>query len=148
MSSYRKILYHIVFRTRDSQKTLPLEYADELYKYIWGFVKQRDSVLFRINGVEDHIHMLIDLHPNQALAVFMRDLKTSSSLWLKSSLNFPRFNGWAEGYAALTYAYCDKDMIIEYIKNQREHHKIISFIDEYRKLLVEHGIEIDERYFP
>ena len=98
--------------------------------------------------MEDHIHILSDLHPSIALADFMRDTKTASSLWLKQQGTFPDFKGWADGYAALTYAWRDKDMIVNYIKNQQEHHRIKKFEDEYKQLLEEHGISIDEKYFP
>jgi len=91
---------------------------------------------------------LCDLHPTIALADYMRDIKTSSSIWLKQSEKFPEFDGWADGYATLTYSWRDKDMIVNYIKNQQEHHKKESFKDELRKLLIEHGIKVDERYFP
>jgi len=98
--------------------------------------------------MEDHIHILCDLHPTIALADYVRDIKTSSSIWLKQSGKFSDFIGWADGYAALTYAWKDKEMIVNYIKNQQEHHKIESFNDELRRLLKEHGIEIDEKFFP
>jgi REP element-mobilizing transposase RayT len=148
MSSYRQILYHLVFRTKESAPVLPLESSEELYRYIWGFVRKKDGMLYRINGMEEHIHMLVDLHPSVALADFLRDIKTSSSIWLKANVNFPQFDGWADGYAALTYSWRDKEMVINYIKNQREHHKKVSFMDEYRAMLQENGIAIDERYFP
>jgi hypothetical protein len=78
----------------------------------------------------------------------MRDIKTSSSIWLKQSGKFPDFNGWGEGYAALTYGWKDKEKVANYIKNQPEHHKKESFENELRRLLEEYGIEVDERYFP
>jgi len=90
---------------------------------------------------------LTDLHPGIALADFVRDIKTASSIWLKDSDYFPNFIGWADGYAALTYSYWDKDKLINYIKNQQEHHKTETFEVEYRRLLKEHHIKIDERYF-
>jgi len=148
MSSYRQILYHIIFRTKDSKRTLPLTHGDELYKYIWGIVRQKDCVLYRVNGMEEHIHMLTDLNPSIALADYIRDIKTSTSLWLKANPRFAHFDGWAAGYAALTYAWNDKDTVIAYIKNQREHHKTTTFADEYKKLLLEHGVSMDERFFP
>ena len=148
MSSYRQILYHIVFRTKDSKKTISLEHREELYKYIWGIITHKKGFLYRINGMEDHIHILSDLHPTLALSDYIRDIKTATSLWMKSGNKFPFFDGWADGYAALTYAYGDKDKVIGYIKNQQEHHKNVSFEEEYRNLLVEQGIMIDERYFP
>jgi REP element-mobilizing transposase RayT len=113
-----------------------------------GIIKNKKCLLYQINGIEDHIHFLSDLHPSIALADFMRDIKAASSIWLKQNKNFPHFEGWVEGYAAFTYAWRDKDLIINYIKNQQEHHKLIKFEDEYRNLLLEHGISIDERFFP
>ncbi len=148
MASYRQVLYHIVICTKYRRKSLPLAESEELYRYMWGIIKNKNCILYRINGMEDHIHMLIDLHPSIALADFMRDLKTASSFWLKSHPAFPDFIGWSLGYGAFTYAFRDKNMIIGYIKKQRKHHGATRFVDEYRKLLWEHGVEIDERYFP
>ena len=148
MSSFRQILYHIIFRTKNSAQTLPLADSDELYRYIWGIIKNKNCTLLRINSMEDHVHILSDLHPSIALADYVQAIKGSSSHWLKTNPKFPAFDGWAEGHAALTYAWRDKDMTVDYIKNQREHHKQIDFVTEYRKLLEEHGIVIDDRYFP
>jgi putative transposase len=148
MSSYRRILYHIVFRTKNGKKTLNQENDKELYAYILGIVRNKKCFLYRINGMEDHIHILSDLHPNVALADYVRDIKTATSVWLKQSGKHKKFEGWAEGYAALTYAWKDKEMIINYIKNQKEHHKKKNFEEELRRLLKEQGIELDERFFP
>jgi REP element-mobilizing transposase RayT len=148
MSSYRQILYHIVFRTKNSEKTLNQEHSKELYAYLMGIINNKKCFLYRINGMEEHIHILCDLHPSIALADYLRDMKTASSIWLKQTGKFPKFDSWADGYAAFTYAWRDKDMIVNYIKNQQEHHKIESFEDELRRLLKEHGVEVDEKYFP
>jgi len=119
-----------------------------LYAYILGIVKNKGCFLYRINGTKDHLHIFSDLHPSIALADFVRDIKTSSSIWLKRSGKFNEFDGWADGYAALTYGWNDKEMIVNYIKNQQEHHKKDSFEDELRRLLKENGIKVDDRYFP
>ena len=133
MSSYRQILYHLVFRTKDSQKTLIQEHSRELYAYLMGFIRNKNCFLYRISGMEDHLHILCDLHPTIALADYMRDIKTSSSIWLKQSGKFFDFKGWADGYAALTYGWKDKEKISNYIKNQQEHFKHVSFQDELRR---------------
>lgn len=148
MSSYRQILYHIVFRTKDSRKTIVPVHSRELYAYFLGIIRNKNCKLYRINGTENHIHMLCDLHPSIALADFMRDIKATTSIWLKQSGKFPDFNGWGNGYAALTYGWRDKDMIANYIKNQQKHHNMKSFEDELRRLLEENEVEVDERYFP
>jgi REP element-mobilizing transposase RayT len=105
-------------------------------------------MLYRINGMEDHIHLLSDLPPTIALSDFIRDMKTSTSIWMKKQAEFNQFEGWADGYAALTYSYSDRDSVINYIKNQREHHKRFDLKSELRKLLEEQGVEIEEKFFP
>lgn len=146
MNSYRQIFYHIVFCTYKRKPTLPVAHHEELYKYIWGIIKNRNSFLYRINGTENHIHILSDLHPTVCLSDYIKEIKTASNSWMKESGKFPEFEHWAEGSCALTYSMRDKDMIINYIKKQKEHHKKESFEDEYRGLLEDNGIAWDEKY--
>ena len=146
MNSYRQILYHIVFCTYNRENTIPIDQQEALYKDIWGIITKRKGVLYRINGMENHIHILSDLHPTVALADFIKEIKTASNLWMKETGRYPEFSSWAEGSCSLTYTYRDKEMIVNYIKNQKEHHKKATFEDEYRSLLKEHGVEVDERY--
>jgi putative transposase len=148
MSSYRQHLYHIVFRTKDSLPTIRQNNAHELYSYITGITRQKNSHLYRINGVENHLHILTDMNPSIAPVDFVKDIKVSSSIWMKKSNLFPVFNGWAVGYGSFTCSYMDINRLIEYIKNQQEHHQKISFEEEYRKLLLEYGITPDEKFFP
>ena len=148
MPSYHRILYHLIFRTKGGRKAITPEHSRELYAYIIGIIKNKNCFLYRINGMEDHIHIFSDLHPSVSLAVFMRDIKSASSIWMKKSGKFPDFSNWGVRYAALTYAWADKDRIVDYIKYQQQHHKKESFEDELRRLLKEQGIDIDEKYFP
>ncbi|MDR3367420.1 MAG: IS200/IS605 family transposase [Prevotellaceae bacterium] len=147
MSAYRQILYHIIFRTKYSEKSIQQECSTDLYKYIWGIIKNKKCVLFRINGMENHIHILSDLHPSVALADYVKDIKVSSAKWMKESGYFPDFKGWGVKYCALTYSYKERDIIIQYIKNQREHHKKENFQDEIKRLFEEHSINMDEKWF-
>ncbi|MCK9452595.1 MAG: IS200/IS605 family transposase [Bacteroidales bacterium] len=146
MNSYRQILYHIVFCTYKRHKTISLDYHEELYKYIWGLIKNRNCVLYQINGTENHIHILSDLHPTVCLSDYIKEIKTASNRWMKASGNFPVFKQWAEGYCALTYNIKEKDNLVKYIKNQKMHHATENFEDEYKKMLMENGIEWDEKY--
>ena len=148
MSSYRQHLYHIVFRTKDSMPSINQEHVNDLYSYITGTIKNKESHLYRINGVENHLHILTDINPSLAPIDFVRDVKVSSSLWLKASSMFPSYNGWAVGYGSFTCSFKDLDRLIEYIKNQQEHHRKISFEQEYRSLLLEYGIIPEEKFFP
>jgi len=146
MSTYTQILYQIVFSTKNREQTLSKNNRDELYKYIWGVLKNKNCHLYRIGGVTDHIHLVTSLHPSIALASLIKDLKLASSDHIKTHQLFPEFNGWQVGYGAFTYSFKDKDKLIEYVKNQEDHHATKSYIEELIELLKEHGIEYDERY--
>jgi len=148
MSSYRQLLYHLVFRTKGSLPTIKQDHTDQLFAYITGIIKNKNSHLYRINGIENHLHILTDLHPSIALADFMREIKVSSSIWMKNGNLFPGFNGWADGYGSFTCSYMDMGRLIDYIKNQQDHHRKKTFEEEYRNLLNESGIKIDETFFP
>jgi putative transposase len=93
MSSYRQLLYHLVFRTRNSTPSIKQDNVDQLYAYISGIIKNKNSHLYRINGIENHLHIITDLHPSIALADFIREVKASSSFWMKNSGLFPSFIG-------------------------------------------------------
>ncbi len=146
MSSHRQILYQIVFGTKNRKPTIPDEHCEKLYKYIWGIVKGQNCKLYRINGIADHVHIMSDLHPSISLADYIKNIKVASSIWMKESTLFPQFAGWQDGYGAFTYSIKEKDILIEYIKNQKVHHRTESFYDEYKRLLVENGVKFDERY--
>ena len=144
--SYRQIFYQIVFGTKRREATIADAHSEELYKYISGTIKNKNCKLYRINGVEDHIHIFSDLHPSVSLADYIKDIKVSSSIWMKANGKFPNFNGWQDSYGAFTYSIKEKDTIINYVKNQKEQHRSESFFDEYKRLLIENGIEFDEKY--
>ncbi len=148
MSSYRQLLYHFVVRTKNSQKTIDSRQAKQLFAYIAGIIKNKNSHLYRINCMEDHIHFLTDVHPSIALSDFIRDIKVSTSIWMRNCGYFPGFEGWSDGYGVFTCSFADAGEIAVYISNQQEHHKKEAFIDEYRRLIIVSGMRIDERYFP
>jgi putative transposase len=127
MSSYRQLLYHIVFRTKGSKPAINQDSSEELYAYITGIIKNKDSHLYRINGVENHLHILTDMHPSISHADFVKDIKAYSSLWMKKSGLFPYFDGWSEGYGSFTCSFSDLGNLIEYIKSQRVHHRRRTF---------------------
>jgi REP element-mobilizing transposase RayT len=143
--SYVQLLYHVVIRTKASQPVLSLEHSDDLYRYIWGIIKNKKCVLYRINGTENHVHFFVSIHPSIALAKFVQEVKAESSKMLKHTAGFEKFTAWSVGYAALTSDVGNKDVIVNYIKNQREHHKKITFKDEFMELIRKMGMEFDER---
>ena len=146
MSTFTQTLYQIVFSTKLREPTLLKDRRQLLFKDIWGILNKKKCHLYRINGVEDHVHVVTSLHPTVALASVVKDIKLGSSAFIKEHLIFPDFNGWQDGYGAFTYSINEKDKFIEYVKNQEEHHKKLTFRQELIMLLEEHGIEFDEKY--
>ena len=146
MSTYTQILYQIVFSTKRRKPALLKENREALFKYIWGILKNKKCHLYRINGVEDHLHIVTHVHPTVAPAFLVKDIKIASSSYIKANDLFPDFDDWQVGYAAITYSWKEKDTLIEYVKNQEEHHKVKTYREELIELLREHGIEFDEKY--
>ncbi len=146
MSTYTQILYQIVFSTRNRKKCLNKPGRQELFKYIHGILKNKNCHLYRINGVEDHLHIVTHIHPTIALAFLVKDIKLATTEYIDFEFLFPGFDGWQDGYGAFTYSIDAKNRLIEYVKNQEEHHRVKTFREEYIQLLIEHGIEYDEKY--
>jgi putative transposase len=119
MSTHTAISYHIVFSTKNRTPVLKRERRGDLFRYVWGIIKNRRSHLYRINGVEDHLHILSSLHPTVSLADFVKEVKTGSALWIKENRVFKGFSHWQEGYAAFTCSRRDIDDLIEYIQDAR-----------------------------
>ena len=117
-----------------------------LYKYIWGVLKNNHCIAYEINGVEDHIHIATHIHPTVSLSSLVKDIKVSSSLWIKKNNVFPNFNGWAIGYGAFTYTIKEKDALVNYIRNQEKHHMIKAFDEEYKELLKKHKVDFDPKF--
>ena len=148
MSTYTQILYQIVFGTLKRKRTLTSKNRPILLKYISGILKANKCHLYRINAVEDHIHILVGLHPTVSLASLVKDIKVATALLISGEQLFPSFEGWQSGYSAFTYSIEALDNLIEYVKSQEDHHKRISFIDEYKAMLRECKIEFDPKYVP
>ena len=145
--AYTKLIYHIVLRTYQGTVPIAEAYERDLYMYIYGFCKNHSCVLYRINGMPDHLHLLVGLHPSIAVATFVHDLKIATNNFFTSNREkFPLFVKWAEGYCALSYSEHDKSRVMQYIIDQKVHHSKISARDELIGLLKEMGVEFDERY--
>src|SRR5687767_43148 len=103
MSTFTQILYHIIFSTKNRSRTLTPDNRPVLYEYIWGILKKKSCHLYRINGVEDHLHIASHLHSSIAVAPLVKDIKLAASSLIKRKILFKHFSGWQDGYAAFTY---------------------------------------------
>ena len=148
MSTYTQILYQLVFGTKGRRPTLEKAGRDQLFKYISVLLENKQCHLYRINGVEDHLHIETHVHPTIAVSALVKDIKLASTIFIKEENLFPNFNGWQEGFGAFTYSPEARDNLINYVKNQEEHHQKTTFMEEYIELLRENEIDFDERYLP
>jgi len=121
-------------------------WEEELFKYITGIVSNKNHKLLAINGMPDHLHIFVGLHPTQAISDLMRIVKGESSEWInKKRLVSGRFE-WQEGYGAFSYGHSQIDQVCQYILKQKEHHKKKTFLEEYHELLERFEVLYDERY--
>jgi REP element-mobilizing transposase RayT len=122
------------------------EFKEDLYKYITGIVRNNGQKSISINGMSDHIHILIGLKPAMALADLVRDIKADSSNFINKKKWVRGKFSWQEGYGAFSYGHSQLDTIIRYIQNQERHHKRRSFKDEYLAWLKKYEIAFEEKY--
>lgn len=140
MGSFTRLTYHIVFATKYRKRTITEQIQERLYEYIGGTLRGKKGHLIEIGGVEDHVHLLAGLSPSLAVSDVIRDVKASSSLWMKEERRIAGFE-WQKGYGAFTVSYDRIDAIRKYIQNQKEHHRTKTFQEEYIDFLQRHGIE-------
>ena len=119
---------HIIFSTKNRDCIIPSTLDTQLHSYIAGIAKQRQVPLLRINGTEDHIHILLKLHPNVALSTLLKEVKAYSTSWIKKQ-GCTHF-AWQEGYGGFSCSFSHLKRLKKYIEIQKEHHKKITFKEE------------------
>lgn len=145
--SLAKILVHTVFSTKDRRPFLrDKSLRDELHRYIGGILTNLDCQPIIVGGVEDHVHLLCALSRTCDAAEMVKEVKRSSSLWIKTKSADLQDFAWQNGYGIFSIGFSQIEPVKEYIASQQEHHRKISFQDEFRQLLKRYEIEFDERY--
>jgi REP element-mobilizing transposase RayT len=145
-NTYTQIHIQSVFAVQNRDAVINPKWQDELYKYITGIILSREHKLLAIGGMPDHVHILFGFRPKQSLSDLMHDIKGVSSKWINEKGLIRCKFSWQEGFSAFSYARQDLKNVITYIQNQKEHHRKISFMEEYVALLKEFEIEYDLRY--
>jgi REP element-mobilizing transposase RayT len=138
--------YHMVFSTKNREPWLRIDVQERIWAYLGGIAGQNDMKPLLIGGVDDHVHMLISVPPNIAVSEALKRLKGGSSGWIKQNIPGCRGFGWQDGYGAFTLSKSQEPGVKDYIRKQREHHRVKTFLEEYRALLDRHGIQYNERY--
>lgn len=142
-----QIYVHLVFSTKNRIPFLQDRIIrEDLHRKLGGTCKRLNCPVLRVGGVEDHVHILLRLSPTAALSDVLRELKRTSSVWVKGeSEELTKFQ-WQNGYGAFSVSPLQVEQVMEYIRNQEAHHRKESFQEEFRRLCRENGIPLDERY--
>ena len=145
-NTYTQIHIHLVFAVKFRQAQIQSDWRDRLYKYITGIIQNNGHKLLIINGMPDHIHILIGFRTTKTLADLVLYIKQMSSLWANENRLTNQKFAWQEGFGAFSYGHSQLSTIIKYIENQEEHHKKRSFIEEYKAFLKLFEIDFNEKY--
>lgn len=144
--TYTQLLSHVVFSTKERRATLTPKLRATLFPYMAGIIQQLGGIALLINGVADHVHILLSLPANAAPSEFIGKLKANSSKWVHESFPEHRDFAWQLGYSAFSVSFSQKQGVLDYIAGQEEHHAKKSFQEELIAFLKKHAIEYDERY--
>jgi REP element-mobilizing transposase RayT len=145
-NTYTQIHIQAVFVVQNRDCVILKSWKDELYKYITGIIQNHNHKVLAINGMPDHVHVLIGMRPTQSLSELMQDVKGGSSNWINQKGFVKGKFSWQEGYGAFSYSKSHVDAVIEYINKQEKHHRKKTFIEEYFEFLEKFKVEYDERY--
>jgi REP element-mobilizing transposase RayT len=145
-NTYTQIYIHVVFAVQGRQSLIPRERKDELFKYITGILRNREQKLIAVNGMADHVHVLVGMKPTMTLSDLVRDVKAGSSGfvnekgWLRGKFH------WQEGFGAFSHSHSQIDRVARYIEGQEEHHRKNTFREEYLGMLRHFAVEYDDQY--
>ena len=145
-NTYTQIYIQTVFAVQDRTSLIKAEWKDELYKYITGIIQNNKHKLIAINGVSNHIHVFIGYKPHQLIPDLLQDIKGSSSRWINDKrFTIGKFR-WQEGYGAFSYSHSQINSVARYIENQEQHHRKITFREEYEKFLKRFDVLYEPQY--
>ena len=145
-NTFTSLHYHLIFSTKNREPWISHDIEERIWKFFGGIARENEMKALQIGGMPDHVHVILGLPPTQTVSKTMQQLKGGSSKWIKET--FPRMCGfgWQDGYGAFTVSKSNLPETIKYVQDQREHHRVKSFQEEYLAFLIRHGIEYDERY--
>ncbi|WP_423820364.1 IS200/IS605 family transposase [Salinimicrobium sp. TIG7-5_MAKvit] len=144
--TYSKIYIYVIFAVKGRHSLISKNWDDELYSYITGIVKNKGQKLLRINGMPDHLHLLIGIKPDLSLSSLIRDIKSNSSRFINEKGWINGKFEWQQGFGAFSLGHSQLTSAITYIENQKEHHKKSTFQDEYENFLKKYNVEYKPQY--
>lgn len=145
-NTYTEIHIQVVFATQFRDASISPKWESRLYEYIIAIIQNNKHKILAINGMPDHIHILIGLRPDEGLSELIQKVKASSSKWINDEKLTAKKFSWQQGYSSFSYTKSHIPKVIQYIQNQKNHHSKASFIEEYHKILKGFKIEFDPKY--
>ena len=145
-NTYSCLNYHVIFSTKNREPWLAQNIEQRIWEYIGGIARKHRMTALQVGGIEDHIHALVNAPPTIAPCQIAQYLKGDSSKWIHEEFPGLQNFGWQDGYGAFTVSKSNSPGVIEYIQNQREHHRKKTFQEEFLEFLLANGVEYDERY--
>lgn len=147
MSTFSQLYIQIVFAVRGREWLIHPSWEDELYKYITGIVQNKEQKMLIINGMPDHIHIVLGMKPTCSLSDLVREIKKSSNAFINDRKLCAGKFSWQEGFGSFSYSRKDLDRVINYVRNQKQHHRTFNFRKEYDELLAENLITPNKKYY-
>lgn len=145
-NKYMKIYIQVIFAVKGRQSLIQPDWETELHKYMTGIIQGKKQKLLAINGMPDHIHFFIDYKGHILIEDLVREVKKASNTFIKERRFTPYKFEWQSGYGAFSYGNSQKSAVINYVMNQKEHHKKKTFQEEYLELLKLFDVEFDDKY--
>lgn len=138
--------YHLVFSTKNRLPQITADLRHRLYDYVGGIIKGERGLVLAAGGTEDHVHLLVSFPAHPSLADFLRLIKANSSKWVHETFAQHRAFAWQSGYGAFSVSRSNDDGLRRYISTQHEHHRRMTFQEEFLEFLRRHEIPYDDRY--
>lgn len=145
-NTYSNLFYHIVFSTKGRKELISRDIENRVWAYIGGIARKHEIMAVQVGGIENHIHVLILAKPKIAPSQIVQWLKGESSKWIHDTFPELRDFAWQDGFGVFSVSKSNVPDVVDYIKNQREHHANQTFEDEYISMLKLNEIDYDERY--
>jgi len=145
-NTFTSLHYHVIFSTKNREPWIRPEIESRVWSYLGGIARENDMKALLIGGIENHIHLLLGLPTTMSVSKAVQLIKGGSSGWIKETFLGAGSFGWQDGYAAFTVSKSLVPDVEAYIRDQREHHRLKTFEQEYRMVLEKHEIACDERY--
>ena len=145
-NSYFQISIHCVFAVKSRENLILKPWRDDLHKYITGIINGLGGKSLAVNGWKDHVHIFFGMPVTRSISDFVGAIKANSSKWINEKRFVPGKFQWQSGYGAFSNSKSQRDAVIKYIIGQEEHHKSVSFKEEYSKILNDFEVAYDEKY--